>query len=214
MKAFGDWSNWQFLGLYGVIEASVGLAAIIAPNVWRLPVAQLNTNESTDVELSASTTFIPHWSGVGRSIAGISMIVIAAAHEGVAVSSISLLPFLMAMAFSVFAVSAMFAYAGVTHTDFDVIQIVFRHGSKESALPAFSLGASIMHLLINVLAMPIVILISPGILFKPEMSIGAIGLVAALLLSAALGLVGTYLWRKRISWKAPRAQQVEAEKAI
>src|SRR4051794_5562192 len=149
LKAFGDWSAWQFLGLYGVIEGSVGLAAIIAPNIWRLPVAQLETPESTDVELSASTTFIPHWSGVGRTIAGVAMILVAAGHEGIGVSSLGLVPFLLALAFIVFALSALLAYAGVTHTDFDVIQIVIRHGTKESALPPFSIGASMLHVLIN-----------------------------------------------------------------
>ena len=42
------WSRWQFVGMYGVLEVANGLANI-SPNVWRLPVAELQTSRRTDV---------------------------------------------------------------------------------------------------------------------------------------------------------------------
>ena len=39
-------------------------------------------------------------------------------------------------------------------------------------------------------------------------------LIASMIAAVVLGMAGTYIWRKRLSWHAPRAQQVEAEKAI
>ena len=35
------WSRWQFVGMYGVLEVASGLANVISPNIWRLPVAEL-----------------------------------------------------------------------------------------------------------------------------------------------------------------------------
>ena len=31
------WSDRQFVGLFGFVELSIGLAYLIAPNIWRLP---------------------------------------------------------------------------------------------------------------------------------------------------------------------------------
>ena len=46
------WSRWQFIGLFGVIEGASGLANVISPNVWRLPVAELEKSARTDVKLA------------------------------------------------------------------------------------------------------------------------------------------------------------------
>ena len=32
-----SWSDRQFIGLFGFVELSIGLAYLIAPNIWRLP---------------------------------------------------------------------------------------------------------------------------------------------------------------------------------
>src|SRR5215218_5206226 len=48
------WSPWQFIGAFGVLEAASGLANVISPNIWRLPVAQVQTSERTEVELAGS----------------------------------------------------------------------------------------------------------------------------------------------------------------
>ncbi len=31
------WSDRQFVGLFGFVELSIGIAYLIAPNIWRLP---------------------------------------------------------------------------------------------------------------------------------------------------------------------------------
>ena len=65
------WTGWQFVGAFGVIEAASGLANVISPNIWRLPVAELQTNERTDVKLAASALLLPHWGGLARFGAGL-----------------------------------------------------------------------------------------------------------------------------------------------
>jgi hypothetical protein len=212
LSGLGHWTFWQFVGLFGIIEFAVGLAAIIAPNVWRLPVAQVQTTQTTDVELTASTTFIPHWSGAGRALAGLVMIVAAGANASVALSSLALVPFLLALALCVFEVSTLFAYAGVVHTNFDVIQIAILRAGKETRLPALSIGASVLHLLISMAAIPIVKFVSPSVLFGPEMRIGMGSLGLSLASAFLLGVAAFLVWRRRISWQATPAQQVEAER--
>src|SRR5690606_6443581 len=68
------WTVYQFLGLFGVVEASAGLSNIIAPNIWRLPVAEMGTSRRTAVRLAASTVLIPHWGAAGRAAAGLVLI--------------------------------------------------------------------------------------------------------------------------------------------
>src|SRR5688500_3351871 len=66
----GEWGRWQFAGLFGAVEAASGLASVILPNIWRLPVAELQTDSKTRVKLAASTMLIPHWGGLARTLAG------------------------------------------------------------------------------------------------------------------------------------------------
>ena len=58
------WSRWQFIGAFGVLEAASGLANVISPNIWRLPIAELQTSERTDVKLAGSALLLPHWGGL------------------------------------------------------------------------------------------------------------------------------------------------------
>src|SRR5919201_2827680 len=60
------WSPWQFVGAFGVLEAASGIANVISPNIWRLPVAELTTSDRTDVKIAASTLLLPHWGGLAR----------------------------------------------------------------------------------------------------------------------------------------------------
>ena len=71
------WTDRQFVGLFGLIELSMGLAYFFAPNVWRLPVAEANTKR-TDVRLAASTVLIPHWIAAAKAIGGAIMLVYGA----------------------------------------------------------------------------------------------------------------------------------------
>ena len=52
LGGLAPWSPWQFVGAFGVLEAASGLANVISPNIWRLPVAQVETSRRTDVELA------------------------------------------------------------------------------------------------------------------------------------------------------------------
>src|SRR5687767_9728842 len=83
LGGLGEWSSWQIAGLFGVIEAAGGLANIIVPNIWRLPVAELQTSSRTPVRLAASTILIPHWAGAARSLAGLLLMAVAAWEQGI-----------------------------------------------------------------------------------------------------------------------------------
>src|SRR5688572_23754642 len=71
------WTDRQFVGLFGFIELSMGLAYLFAPNAWRLPVAEANTPR-TDVRLAASTVLIPHWIALAKAVGGAIMLGYAA----------------------------------------------------------------------------------------------------------------------------------------
>jgi hypothetical protein len=98
------------------------------------------------------------------------------------------------------------------HTDLDVIEIVIRQAGKETSLPALSIGASVFHLLISMAAIPVVKLVSPSVLYGPEMRIAAGSLGLSLAAASLLGVAAFLVWRRRISWHATPAQQQEAEK--
>src|SRR5690348_10574580 len=66
------WNRWQFIGLFGVLEAGSGLANVLSPNLWRLPEAALRT----DVRL-APGLLVPHWGGLARSAAGVVCMALA-----------------------------------------------------------------------------------------------------------------------------------------
>src|SRR4029450_1467504 len=52
LGGLAPWSRWQFIGMFGVLEAASGLANVISPNIWRLPIAELHTSKRTDVQLA------------------------------------------------------------------------------------------------------------------------------------------------------------------
>ena len=41
LGGLAPWSRSQFIGAFGVLEAASGIANVLSPNVWRLPVAQV-----------------------------------------------------------------------------------------------------------------------------------------------------------------------------
>jgi hypothetical protein len=61
LGGLAPWTRWQFVGLFGILEIAAGLANVISPNLWRLPIAELNTSSRTRVQLAASTILLPHW---------------------------------------------------------------------------------------------------------------------------------------------------------
>jgi hypothetical protein len=162
LGGLGSWSRWQFIGLYGVIEAASGLANVISPNIWRLPIAELQTGKRAEVKLAASTLLIPHWAGLARSGAGLVCIAIAAWKEGLGPASAGLVPFALALAWSIVAISAVLARAGVARPNVDVVQFVVRWGGREKEMTPISIGASFFQFLLSVATIPAVKLLPPS----------------------------------------------------
>src|SRR5581483_3344172 len=70
----GDWSNWEFAGIFGLFEIITGIAFIIGPNIWRLPVIEASTTEQVPVRLAVSTVFIAHWTAGLKIIVGLALL--------------------------------------------------------------------------------------------------------------------------------------------
>ena len=211
LGGIAPWSRWQFVGLFGVIEAASGLANVISPNIWRLPIAELETSERTDVKLAASTVLLPHWGGLARCAAGLVCLAVAAAQEGLALATAGLVPLVLALAWSVLALSAALARAGVARPDLDVVQFVVRWGKREKELAPISLGASVLQFLLSIATIPAAKLLPPSVLYRPELGPSPAALLGALVLSGLLVILTYVLWFGRIELTAPPAQQREAE---
>jgi hypothetical protein len=211
LGGLAPWSPWQFVGAFGVLEAASGLANVITPNVWRLPVAELETSGRTRVKLAASTVLLPHWGGLARAGAGVVCMGLAAWHEGLGPASIALVPFLAALAWSVLAISALLARAGVARPDLDVVQLVVRWGGRERELRPLSIGAATLQFLISIATIPAVKLLPPSVLYQPELAPSAGALLLALALAGVLGVLVYAAWAGDVAWAAPREQQREAE---
>ena len=211
LGGLAPWSRWQFIGLFGVIEVASGLANVISPNIWRLPVAELETSERTDVTLAASAMLLPHWGGLARAAAGFVCVALAAWQEGVGPATAILVPFVLALAWSILAISAVLAWAGVARPDLDVVQFVVRWGRRETEAPPISIGASVLQFLLSIATIPAVKLLPPSVLYQPEIGPSLQAFLYTLAVSAAL-LVPVYLlWSGRIRVRAPAEQQSEAE---
>ena len=214
MTALGGlapWTRWQFVGVFGVIEAASGLANVITPNVWHLPIAELETRRRTEVKLAMSAMLLPHWGGLARCGAGLICIALAAWYEGLGPASVLLVPFVLLLAWSVVAISVLLARAGVARPDLDVFQFVVRWRNREHELTPVSLGAAVFQFLLAIVTIPAVKLFSPSVLYQPEIAPSVEALLAAIVISAALlGLV-YWLWSDRLALEAPREQQREAE---
>jgi hypothetical protein len=211
LGGLAPWTRWQFVGAFGVIEAASGLANVLTPNVWRLPVAELETSERTDVRLAASSLLLPHWGGLARCAAGLACLGGAAWHEGVGPATAALIPFVLALAWTVLAVSALFARAGVARPDLDVVQFVVRWGGRERALRPLSIGAAVLQFLLAIATIPAVKLLPPSVLYQPEIGPSSNALLVALVLSGVLLVLVWAAWSGRIEWRAPQEQQREAE---
>ena len=205
------WSRWQFIGAFGVIEAASGLANVISPNIWRLPIAELQTSERTDVKLAASALLLPHWGGLARGVAGLVCLAVAAWEEGLGPATAALVPFVLALAWSILAISAVLARAGIARPDIDVFQVIVRWGRREKEVPPVSISATAFQFLLSIMTIPAVKLLPPSVLYKPELGPSLDAFLVVLVLSAVLAVVVYFLWSDRIELKAPAEQQREAE---
>lgn len=205
------WTRWQFIGMFGVLEVASGLANVVSPNLWRLPIAQMQTSARTDVKFAASALLIPHWGGLARSLAGLVLLALAAWQVGIGLASAALVPLILVLAWSILAVSAVLARAGVARPDLDVVQFVVRRGTRENELPPISIGASVFQFSLSVATIPAVKLLPPSVLYQSD--IGPSGEVLLVSIGVALTLLAlVYLsWRGRFRLRAAEEQQREAE---
>jgi hypothetical protein len=211
LGGLAPWSRWQFIGVFGLLEAASGLANVISPNIWRLPVAELTTSGRTDVKLAASALLLPHWGGLARFAAGIVCLGVSAWQDGLGPASAGLVPFVAALAWSILAVSAVLARVGVAWPDFDVFQLVGRWGGREKEFPPVSISAVLLQFVLSIVTLPAVKLLPPSVLYQPELGPSLEALLLAFALSAVLLAVVYLLWAGRIEWDAPPEQQREAE---
>ena len=211
LGGLAPWTGWQFIGLFGVVEVASGLANVISPNIWRLPVAELETSKRTDVRLAASAMLLPHWGGLARAAAGFVCVALAAWQEGVGPATAALVPFVLALAWSILAISAVMAWAGVARPDLDVVQFVVRWGRREKEAPPISIGASVLQFLLSIVTIPAVKLLPPSVLYQPEIGPSPEALLIALAVSVGLVVPVYFLWSGRIEVRAPAEQQREAE---
>ncbi len=211
LGGLAPWSGWQFIGMFGVLEVASGLANVISPNIWRLPIAELQTSGRTDVALAASALLLPHWGGLARSAAGLVCVGLAAWQEGLGPASAALVPFVLALAWWVIALSALLARAGVARPDIDVIQFVVRWRRRDNEVTPISIGASVLQFLLSITTIPVVKLLPPSILYQPEIAPSPEALLLTLAVSAALIPLVYLAWSGRVELKAAPEQQREAE---
>jgi hypothetical protein len=207
------WTNRQFVGLFGLIELSMGLAYLFAPNAWRLPVAEANTPR-TDIRLAASTVLIPHWIALAKALGGAVMLAYAAGEGiGPATLGLPLAVFFIAIAF--LALSVAVARLGVARPDLDVFFVTVRRpGGKEYELPGFTITGMSMQLLSNFGVFPAVELLKPSALYQPELGPSPELLLATGAAAALLCPIAWLAWRGRIAMRAPREQEREAEREL
>jgi hypothetical protein len=205
------WSRWQFIGAFGVLEAASGIANVISPNIWRLPVAELQTGERTKIELAGSALLIPHWAALARFAAGVLLVAIAAWHEGLAPASAALVPLVIALAWLILAISAALARLAVIRPELDVVELVVRWGGRVRELPPVSLSAAVLQFLLSIATVPAAKLLQPSVLYLPELAPSLEALLAAFSASAILGVLVYLLWMGRVAASAPPEQQREAE---
>jgi hypothetical protein len=211
LGGLAPWTRWQFVGAFGALEAASGLANVISPNIWRLPVAELETSERTDVKLAGSALLLPHWGGLARCAAGVACLVLAAWHVGLGAASLGLVPLLVALGWSILAISALLARGGVSRPDLDVVQLVVRWRRREKELRPISLGAAFFQFVLSISTIPAVKLLPPSVLYRPELGPSAGALLVTIATSAVLAALVYWGWAGRIDWAAPREQQREAE---
>ena len=211
LGGLAPWSRWQFIGAFGVLEAASGLANVISPNIWRLPVAQLQTSDRTQIELAGSALLIPHWAALARFGAGAVLMAIAAWHEGLAPASVALIPFILALAWLILVISAAFARLALIRPEFDVVQVNVRWGGRLREFPPGSLSAAVLQFLLSISTVPAAKLLDPTILYQPELAPSLEALLAVLSAAATSGVLVYLLWSGRVAGTARAEQQREAE---
>jgi hypothetical protein len=212
LKALGDWSTWQFAGLFGIMEASQGLASILQPNIWHLPVVELETSDRTRVKMAWSTIFLPHWGGAARAFGGSTIIVVSAVHHGdVQASAALIVPLVVVLASLWVCATMLVARLGVKYADTDVVQLLVKWRGKTHELRPLSIGASLFQFALGISTLPVANILSPRVLFDPGVRLEPAFFFATLAFTALVAALAYLVWRGRFAVQAPREQQREVE---
>lgn len=211
LGVIGRWSSGQFIGLFGLLETALGLASVVLPNIWHLPVTEVDTSRRTTVTLSVSSVFVPHWGGLARVAVGLALLLAFGADLSMGLEALLVVPLVLALALLVVSVSLIAARLGVARPDIDVIKFTVDWIGRHRELPGISLGASIVQFLLGISTLPLADALPPTVLYdphlapSPEFTLAVIGITA---LTTGLVLLS---WRGRMSWHAPREQQKDIE---
>ena len=211
LGGLAPWSRWQFIGAFGLLEAAAGLANVISPNLWRLPIAEIETTEKTQVELAGSALLLPHWAALARFAAGGLLMGIAAWHEGLSPASAALIPLVVAMAWVLLLVSAALARLALLRPEIDVAQVTVRWGGRARELRPVSISAALLQFLLSIVTIPAAKLLDPSVLYQPELAPSVQTIVGVLAIAAILTVLVFLLWSGRIALSASSEQQREAE---
>ncbi|MGE0600036.1 MAG: hypothetical protein AB7J35_09790 [Dehalococcoidia bacterium] len=208
-----EWTRMQFVGVFGLTEIATAFAFMFAPNIWRLPVIEAETSDRTSIRLAASVAFIIHWAGGAKAIAGVAMLAAAMRTEGLTMSSLNLAPLAFAVGLFVLSASLIAARWGVERPDIDVVTFVIRRPShRDYPLPGMSISASVLQIVLGALTLPIIKVLSPSALYRPEFAPHGALLLATFAVSFATLGVALWVWRGRLSRVAPNEQQRLAER--
>lgn len=149
------------------------------------------------MKLAASALLLPHWGGLARFAAGVVCLGASAWQNGLGPASVGLLPFVAAIAWSVLAISAVLARAGVARPDVDVFQLVVRWGGREKEFPPISISAVVFQFVLSIVTLPAVKLLPPSVLYQPELGPSQDALLVTFALSAVLLAFVYLLWAGR-----------------
>lgn len=212
LGGLGEWSIAQFVGVFGIFEISTGLAFILCPNVWRMPVIEAETSEREAIRLALNTLFIPHWAGGAKALAGGIMVAYALTAEGAGLGSIGLVPFAILAAIGTVTGSIAVARWGVARPEFDVVHVVIKRPRRDDMpLPGLSMSAATLQIISGTFALPILKILEPGAFFAPAFAPSPMVLAVTGAVVAGVSALALFVWRDRLSWVAPPEQQQKAE---
>lgn len=207
----GEWTVWQFVGLFGLLEWSTGIAIILGPNAWQLPIRQAQKTDGGRVDLECRSLLKPHWAPGVKTATGFALMCAAIVVEGAGPASIGIPVLAFNVVVASLALSLLFARLGVARPDIDVIQFVVRrpkHADRE--LPGLSLGALLMQFILNILTIPTVKLFGPSFLYQPELGPSRGALIWTGGIAAALAAAALLSWRGSLRWSSHEARRGEA----
>jgi hypothetical protein len=210
LGGLAPWSRSQFIGAFGLLEVASGLANVITPNIWRLPIAELQTGH-TEIKLAGSALLLPHWGALARCAAGLVLVAFAAWQEGLGPPSVALVPLVLLLAWWIVGISTALARVAIGRADIDVVQVVVRWRGRVREITPISLSAAFFQFVLSIVTVPVAKLLRPSVLYQPELAPSLVTLLATLAAAIALVALVYVLWSGRIALTAPSAQQREAE---